>query len=221
MGPTIPDKMFDQIDTPSSQEVEHRFGPFVFGELHPYLNRLTCLSDVQTIRNRWKSRTRSLDPFGSFKADPRHWYSFNHGGRCEAQFNVGMFPGYVRVGLGFEFTEKQGGDPSAVTLSYTLFRNLTSRSADYAQFAESQKLEVEYFPTAANELGHDSTSAVVGWEPAASPPIQWIFFGRLLRRSVDRNILEDGDAFGSVLKNVLCGFKPFWSQAQEQAARLK
>jgi hypothetical protein len=221
MGPVIPDRLFDDIDTLSAQEVERRFAPLVLDGLHPNLNGLTSLSDLQTVRLKWKSRTGSQDAFGSFKADPRHWYTFNHGGRCEAQFNVGMFPDYVRVGLGFEFTEKQGGDPSAVTLSYTVFRNLISESTEFAQFVNAHHLEVEYFPTANGTVGHAPTSAVVGWEPSPSPPIQWIFFGRLLRRGIDRHILEDKDAFGNVLNSVLGAFKPFWRRAQEQAAKLK
>jgi len=221
MGPVILDRFFDDIDTFSVQDVERRFARLVFDELHPYLNRLARLSDLQTIRLGWKSRTGSQDAFGSFKADPRHWYTFNHGGRSEAQFNVGMCPDYVRVGLGFEFTEKQGGDPSAVTLSYALFRNLTSESTEFAQFVNAHHIEVEYFPTADGTGGHAPTAAVVGWEPPPSPPIQWIFFGRLLRRGMDRHILEDGNAFGDVLSSVLGGFKPFWRRVQEQAAQLR
>jgi len=58
-------------------------------------------------------------------------------------------------------------------------------------------------------------------EAAASPPIQWVFFGRLLRRGTDREILEDPIRFGNALRDVFSGFKPFWVRAQEQAARWK
>jgi hypothetical protein len=217
----IPDKLFVAVDTPSEAEVERGCAPWVYGQLHPFLNQLPCLRDLQRVRLRWKSRTGSHDAFGTFRAYPRHWCSFNHGGRAEAQLNVGLFPEYFRVGLGFEFTEKLGGDPSAVTLAYALFRNITTDSAEYARFVRSQQIEVEYLPTSEGRLGHDSTETVVGWEPPAFPPIQWIFFGRLLRRGIDQHVLEDSQKLGAVLNDVLCGFKPFWAQAQEQAARMK
>jgi hypothetical protein len=112
----VPDKLFDAVDTPSESEVERRCAAWVFVQLHPFLNGLPCLSDVQTIRHRWKKRTASADAFGTFRAYPRHWCSYNHGGRTEAQFNIALYPEYLRVGLGFEFTEKQGGNPSDITV---------------------------------------------------------------------------------------------------------
>lgn len=220
-APTVADSLFDEIDTPLEDQVERRFQPWVRRELHPFLNALPCLTDLQRIRKRWKSRTGSPDAFGTFKADPSHWYTFNHGGRTEGQLNLGMFPQYFRVGIGFEFTEKQGGDPTEVTFAYTAFRNITESSSEYAEFVANNLIEVEFFPTRTGELGHDSMNAVVGWEPAAHPPIQWIFFGRLLRRGVDQHILEDAEAFSNVITDVLCGFKPFWARAQLQAAKWK
>lgn len=215
-APTVADSLFDEIDTSLEDQVERRFQPWVSRELHPFLNSLPCLADLQTIRKRWKSRTGSPDPFGTFKADPSHWYTFNHGGRTEAQLNLGMYPRYFRVGIGFEFTEKRGGSPSDVMFAYTAFRNITESSSEYAEFVAKNSIEVEFFPTGVGGVGHDYFNAAVGWEPPAYPPIQWIFFGRLLRRGVDQHILEDAQAFGKVINDVLCGFKPFWARAQQQ-----
>lgn len=209
--PTVPDHFFDDLDTPAEDEVKRRFEPWVREELHPFLNALPCLEDLQTIRGRWKDRTGSSSAFGTFKADPRHWYSFNNGGRKEGQLNVGMNPKYFRIGIGFEFTEKRGGEPSKVTFAYQFFRNVTTASPEYAAFVAANKIEVEFFPSEAGELGNAPTGSVVGWNPPVPPA--WIFFGRLLRRGVDRPSLEDGVLFGNVLKSVLCGFKPFWSRA--------
>ena len=219
--PTVPDRLFDDIDTDSEDLVGKRFQSWVVDELHPFLNGLSCLDDVQVIRRRWKARTRSPTAFGTFRAYPRHWCSFNHGGRSEAQFNVGMFPRYFRVGLGFEFTEKMGGNPTDVALAFTMFRNLTIDSPAYADFVKANRIEVEYAPPPYGDLGHVPTASVVRWEPPASPPIQWIFFGRLLRRGTDREILEDPIRFGNALRDVFSGFKPIWVRAQEQAARWK
>ena len=217
----IQDSWFDQLDVTSPEEITRRFAPFVLDTLHPYLNSRAGISDIQGIRLGWKSRTGFDDAFGSFKADPRHWYTFNHGGRAEAQFNIGMFPSHVRVGLGFEFTEKQGGDPSAVTLSYAVFRQHIASSAEFARFAAANQIEIEFAPTADGGLGFAPTSQVQSWEPPPYPPIHWIFCGRLLRRGQDRDVLEDREAFGCVLKSVLGGFKPFWRKAQEQAAAFR
>lgn len=218
LPPTIPDHLFADIDTSLEDHVERRFQPWVVRELHPFLNNINCLSHLQAARKGWKSRTRAEEAFGTFKADPHHWYSFNHGGRNEAQFNVGMFPTHFRVGLGFEFTEKRGGNPSDVTLAYTMFRNLTAGSGEFAAFVRDNHIEIEFHPNRLGQLGIVGTTEVLTWEPPASPSIEWIFFGRLLRRGTDRDVLEDGDRFGAVLTNVLCGFVPFWKRTMESIA---
>jgi hypothetical protein len=106
-------------------------------------------------------------------------------------------------------------------MAFTLFRNLTRESQHYAEFVQANRVEVEYAPAPGGGLGYAPTASVVGWEPPASPPIQWVFFGRLLRRGADREVLEDPIRFGDALEELLCGFKPFWASAQEQAAKWK
>jgi hypothetical protein len=219
--PTVPDRFFDDIQTSSEEEVGRRFQGWVVDELHPFLNGLSCLDDVQVIRKRWKARTGMPTAFGTFRPYPRHWCSFNHGGRSEAQFNVGLYPSYLRVGLGFEFTEKMGGNPTDVAMAFTMFRNVTRASPAYAAFVKAHRIEAEFLPAPNGALGHVPSAAVLAWEPAPSPPIQWVFFGRMLRRGTDREILEDPLRFGNVLRDVFAGFKPFWVRAQEQAAKWK
>ena len=87
--------------------------------LHNYLNNLPCLRDLQQARRRW-IRPRETEAFGRFHATPHHWYTFNCGGRNKPQFNVGLNRDYLRVGLGFDFTEKQFGDPTAVAFGLRL-----------------------------------------------------------------------------------------------------
>src|SRR5687767_362912 len=113
--PTVGEAEFIAVDIADEDEIKRRFGGFV-RSLHAYLNQVPCLHDLQRVRRRWKARVASPEAFGNFATDPRHWYTFHHGGRTEAQFNIGLFPTHLRVGLGFEFTPKKGGDPTVMGL---------------------------------------------------------------------------------------------------------
>lgn len=218
LAPSVSDQHFDDVDSLDEQAVQRRLEPWVRRELHPFLNSLPCLHDLQDQRRRQGVRAREQEAFGTFKADPFHWYSFNHGGRNEAQFNVGMFPDYLRVGLGFEFTEKQGGNPKNVLFAYSTFRGLIRgrMRSEFINVADENRLEIEYGPDiSASEREHIPTAEVPNWDPRAMP--RWIFYGRLLRREEDRTILEDPEQLGAVMRSVLCGLHPFWSETMREA----
>jgi hypothetical protein len=88
-----------------------------------------------------------------------HWYTYNTGGRSEAQFNIGLFPEYLRIGLGFEFTAGQYGRPEAVQLEYRCFRSIVARhQRGFANFARENQLRVEWKPEGQTELRHISTA---------------------------------------------------------------
>src|SRR5947209_6252518 len=109
--PLVREADFIAVDIMDEVEIRRRFSRMVQA-LHSYLNEVPCLRDLQQARRGWKSRVAENEAFGNFAAEARHWYTFNHGGRTEAQFNVGLYPTHLRVGLGFEFTLKKGGDPT-------------------------------------------------------------------------------------------------------------
>jgi hypothetical protein len=217
LPPPIREAEFLAVDTTDEVEVKSRFNTFV-RQLHSYLNQLACLRDVQKARRRWKARTTETEAFGNFATDPRHWYTFHHGGRNEAQFNVGLWPGYLRVGLGFEFTLKKGGDPTAVHLAYACFTNVVrANRSQFERFVADNQLEIEW---ADNKGGLDQivpTGDVVRWllDPPREP--RWIFIGRLLRREQAAAVLENPDALGNVMQAVLCGIRPIWEQTQVMA----
>jgi hypothetical protein len=205
--PPVREAEFLAVDTTDEPEIKRRFNGFL-RSLHAYLNQLACLRDVQKARRRWKARTVETVAFGNFATEPEHWYTFHHGGRNEAQFNIGLCPSFLRVGLGFEFTLKKGGDPTAVHLAYACFAKVvrTNRS-QFERFVTDSQLEVE-----SSEI--IPTAEAVSWllNPPAEP--EWIFAGRLLRREKDAAVLENPDALGRVMEAVLSGFRPIWEQTE-------
>jgi len=212
---------FQAVDTADEAEIVRRFDPFV-RSLHSYLNQLPCLRGIQEARLRWKARTAETNAFGNFATEPRHWYTFHHGGRNEAQFNVGLGTAYLRVGLGFEFTLKKGGDPTVVQLAYACFANVIGANRrTFEDFVDDNQLEIEWTAIQA-EIRHGPvqfvlTRDVVSWllDPPREPG--WIFVGRLLKRNQDEAVLRDPDALGRVMQGVLCGFRPIWEQTQVMA----
>lgn len=211
---------FAAVDTTDEEAITQRFNPRI-RELHSYLNGLPCLRDIQAARRRWKARTAETEAFGNFAAEDQHWYTFHHGGRNEAQFNIGLCPSYLRIGLGFEFALREHGDPTAVQLAYACFRNITQASRDeFGRFVADNQLEIEWADDQFSSVELVATRQVVDWlfnrrNPPRAPG--WIFIGRLLRRGQDTAILEDPVALGSVMQAVFCGFRPFWEQTQTMA----
>lgn len=215
--PPISEAQFLDLATPDEEEIKRRCIGYV-RSLHAYLNQLPCLSDLQRVRRRWKARTTSTDAFGTFATDPQHWYTFHHGGRNEAQFNVGLHTTHLRVGMGFEFSQKKGGDPTAVHLAYACFINLVrSDQHRFEQFVADNRLEIEWADANGGSLQFIPTGEIVRW--LLNPPRMpiWIFVGRLLRRGQDSDVLENADALGGVMESVLCGFRTIWERTQVMA----
>ena len=165
-------------------KIEQYFEPLK-RELHSYLNETSCLHNIQNTRQRKKVTERRAFHEKSFKAVPRHWYMYHWGGRNEAQFNIGLFPEYLRVGLGFEFTGGQYGRPEAVQLEYRCFRSTVARhQRAFANFVRENQLRVEWKPEGQTELRYTLTAEeTLKWLSRRPPKIpDWIFVGRLLVR---------------------------------------
>lgn len=215
--PPVRDAELVAVDTSDEKEIERRLNPFV-RLLHAYLNQLPCLHDLQKIRRRWKARTAEKEAFGNFVAHAGEFYTYHHGGRKEAHFNISLRGTYFTIGLGFEFTLKKGGDPTAVQLAYACFTNLIrAKQTDFERFVTEQQLEIEWSDTARQSLDIVPTNEVVPWllNPPQEP--RWIMVGRILRRGQDTTVLENPDALGSVMQAVLCGFRPIWERTQVMA----
>jgi hypothetical protein len=207
--PPVREKEFLDVDTIREKDIQLRFAVFV-RSLHGFLNQLPCLRDMQAARRRWKPRTVQIDAFGSFATEPRHWYTFNHGGRNEAQLNIGHFSTHLRLGLGFEFSMKEHGDPAAVHLAYACFINRIRQGA-FQRLVDTHQFEVEW-RTANNPLQYIPTKDVQKWleKPPTEP--EWIFVGRILRRGDDISILENPCALGDIMQTTFGAFRPIWEE---------
>ena len=215
--PIVRDPDFVAVDTVNEADIQNHFGGFV-RSLHAYLNQVPCLRDLQKTRRKWK-RTTETDAFGNFATDPEHWYTFNHGGRNEAQFNFGMFPSHVRIGLGFEFSLRKGGDPTVVGLVYACFLNVIRKDLDgFRRFVERNQLEGEWFGGQQPCFQIIPTERILDWLLNLPPEPSWVFVGRLLRRHSDVAYLEKAERLAEIIETVFCGFRPTWEQTQLMAA---
>jgi hypothetical protein len=222
LPPAVTESEFQAVATDNPEKIKKYFEPFR-RELHSFLNNTSCMRDIQDKRGRWKKVTEQrafIDK--SFKAVPRHWYTYNWGGRSEAQFNIGLFPEYLRVGLGFEFSDIQYGNPEWVQLEYRCFRSTINRyQRAFADFAQDNRLRVEWTPEGQTEPRHTSTTEeTLKWLRGRPPRVpDWIFVGRLLYRTEDTKILEDSTQLKNVIESVFGGFLPYWEETQIEANR--
>ena len=217
LPPVFREAEFVAVDTPDEDEIKRRFAG-ILRDLHAYLNGVPCLRDIQQVRRKWKRVAGDRDAFGNFATDPRHWYTFNHGGRTEAQFNIGLHATHLRVGLGFEFTMKKGGDPTVVGLVYSCFTHLVRTERDrFSSLVRDGGLEIEWVGKSNDSLQFVKTKEVVDW--LLNPPDEpwWIFVGRLLRRGSDKHTLEDAGAMKAVIESVFGSFRPIWEKTQTLA----
>lgn len=218
LPPPVRESDFRAVDTTDEEGIRNHFGPFV-NRLHSFLNRTSCLHDIQDVRRRRNPHITSSQAFdeGYFVTQPRHWFSHNAGGRSEAQFNVGMFPMYLRVGLGFEFRKGAYGEPYAAQAAYGRFRHtLRQHRPAYERFARENTIVVEWVPKDKSDIKYVPTRDVLKWllKPKLS---DWIFVGRLLDRNEDADILEDPVQLREVMESVFKGLRPLWEETQTRA----
>lgn len=214
LPPPILASDFDLLGSLLESDVEKNFGGML-QRLQGFLNDDPATRDLRGDRKCWKPRARREPSFGSFGFQDRHWYTFNNGGRNEAQLNVGMFGDYkhVRIGLGFERTLRQGGDPRTVDLAYAAFvstlQSQGEAKRDFVEFINTEKLEVEIWRPEADGLEIVPTVEVLKTllKPKA---FSWIFVGKLLRPDSDVPILENPDLFASTLHRIFEHVRPMW-----------
>jgi hypothetical protein len=219
LPPPVREHEFRAVNTVNEDEIKSEFIPLV-RKLHLFLNQALCVQDLQKIRSNWKDRVANKQAFGNFATAPRHWYTFHNGGRNEAQFNIGLSPKYLRVGLGFEFTPKKGGDPTIVGWTYAPFTKVVEQDLrEFDRIVRQNSLEVEWAPENETNPMTESPRTVTKWlrRPPQNP--SWIFVGRLLRRERDTRILEDPDRLKGIIESVFGDFKPIWKRTQMRAAR--
>jgi hypothetical protein len=219
LPPPIREAEFSAINTVDEARIRATFYPLV-QELHSFLNQASCVRDLQEIRRNWKARVADQRAFGTFATEPRHWYTYNNGGRKEAQFNIGLSRKYLHVGLGFEFTPKKGGDPTIVWLAYAQFIDVVRQDPQaFDRLVTRNSLEIEWVPKSAIDATTVPTRTVSKWLQQPSQATSWIFVGRLLRPEKDKHILEDPTRLKETIESVFGDLKPLWKQMQMRAAR--
>jgi hypothetical protein len=216
LPPPVTESRFQALEGATKEQVRKRADPYV-RDLRSFLNRGSCLSDLQRIRREWSPRSRARLAFegDEFPTDREHWYIYNTGGRNEAQFNVGLFPDYLRIGLGFEFTKKVHGKPEDVERVYDHFCSVVRQYRQgFDRFAKENSLQVEWRPKGTAHREYVSTQELSEWLLHGSERFEWVFVGRLLYRGKDAGILEDAVQLKEVMESVFGSFKPLWQQAQ-------
>ncbi len=216
LPPPVREEEFRAVNTDNQEQIKTYFEPFV-ERLHSFLNETSCLHDIQTVRQMRVRAGRHAFGRRSFKAQPGHWYTRSSGGRKEAQFNVGLFPEYLRIGLGFEFTKGRYGSPDVQT-TFGEFRNALARNRQaFERLVQDNLFRVEWVPKDQTVVNRVQTQGVTRWLLRPKPS-DWIFIGRLLYKREDAEILEDPARLGEVMDSVFGELKPWWKEAQERAA---
>jgi hypothetical protein len=160
--------------------------------------------------------------FGAHKIKQGQWYTYNHGGRNEMQFNIGMVepkaksPGYLRVGLAWNIY-----GPSRIKVNNSLesFRNLIREVRSWDAFVKTNRLEIEWIHRLKKDsIAQRQTNDITEWllrEPF--PQYDWILIGRLLQRDIDTVTLADPARLKNVIDSVFSGFLPLWEETQYRA----
>lgn len=216
LPPPILSSDFELLGSLLEADVERKFGRML-QRLHAFLNSDPATRDLREDRKLWKPRARREPSFGSFGFQDRHWYTFNNGGRNEAQLNVGMFGDcdnkHVRIGLGFERTPRRGGDPSIVDLVYTAFvRTLQGDGEigrEFTDFIKDEKLEVEIWGPDTHGLNIVPTEGVLDFLRKPKD-FFWIFVGKLLRADRDGATLGNSQLLASEMRRILGKARSMW-----------
>ena len=212
--PMIRETDFLAINTTETSSIREHFNPFI-RQLHTFLNQLPCLYDIQPSRLQWNKVINYTQAFGNFVIKPYHWYTYNHGGRREAQFNLGFCKDYFRIGLGFEFTKATQSDPTIVHETYGSFLKVIQQDlSGFQDLVRQNYLEVEWARKHDNIPRIVNTGEAIQWLLNPDSNAIWIFIGRLLTRDHDALILADSVALGNVIESVFKGFRPIWEKTQ-------
>ena len=144
--------------------------------------------------------------FGPPRADQQHWYLFVVGGdQDQVQLNIGMWPQYIRVGLGFQIGRQVSPKMPAFHLLQTFLgaRPPLPFRDDFYRCVERNHFGIEDVPTQnTDDLLHRLETFVV---PADDPPV-FIFVGALW--GSDEAKIKDAEAY----RNVFLQLMPFYEE---------
>ena len=129
-----------------------------------------------------------------------------------------MYPDRLRIGLGFEFTEKEHGMAKEVTAAFTRFHHAVRKNrAAFERMTNQMPLEMEFAPgrRIPGDLIRMRDVVDTILDPPRAPT--WLFIGRMLRIDVDedRNILTNGTALGGEVERIFTPVRPWWESANK------
>jgi hypothetical protein len=144
--------------------------------------------------------------FGPPRSDEKHWYLYVVGGdQDQVQLNIGMWPEYIRVGLGFMIGRQVSPKIPAFLLFQTFLGArppLPFRDAFYA-CVERNKFAIEDLPTKdTDDLLHRLETYVV---PADNSPV-FVFVGSLW------NVIEASTKGIDDYRKVFLELMPFYEE---------
>ena len=210
--PKFVDGYFKDVDSDDSNAIMTRFKPFVANILVPYLNQ-TILRKIPETREKFIKHTYTEAFPPDPKVEEKSWYIYNIGGRSEIQFNIGMDPQKVRLGVAFHMLPQKFGNPEAVRKALKEFRTaIRNKGKEFKDFVNNHDIELEWADD--QNIGIMSKAQVWPFLLSKQPKLTWLFIGRFLRKGIDRHILEDPNALDQVMTNVFEGLWPYYESTQ-------
>ena len=210
--PRFVDTYFEDVNSDDTDVILKRFKPFIARSLVPYLNQ-TILRQIPEVRQNFV-RLTSREAFPPDpKVEERSWYIYNIGGRSEIQFNIGMDPEVVRLGVAFHMQPQKFGNPDAVRKALNEFmRVIRNNGREFMDVVNKNDIMVNW--AVGQKSGTERKGQVWQFLVSKKPRLTWLFIGRFLRRGKDRDILEDPNAQDEVMTNVFKGLWPYYKSTQ-------
>lgn len=210
--PPLPESEFSRLAGASDIQVEAWFSRYV-ADLHRFLNETSSLRTLQAWRSAWRM-PREPEAFRSYRCESGHWHTYDHGGRSEAQLNIGMFPDRLRIGLGFDFTDEEQGDPARVSRAHAGFlQAVRANETAFRALVDAQPAEMEVAPVQGGQLELVGTAQLADRLLDLALQPRWLFVGRMLRPATDGSILDSAQSLSMEINRVLMAWVPWWQKA--------
>jgi hypothetical protein len=170
--------------------------------------------------------------WGQPESSHEHWYAFHWGGRKEMQFNVGMWQQgsvlpmpYYRIGVAWNSRDTsfmEAADIDHLVASFKTFQSLVAGDlSGFTSLVSSMNLEVEYWNSKSGLKIIPNTQVVSFIQSYHFNPDEWFFVGRILRRGIDKGILEDENKLRNEYRNVFGNFIMVWRDVERISHKLK
>ena len=198
---SIPDILFSKIE-----ELRKGLGQYPEYQLDFFRKRIVRKPNMRGVNKLVFGRPRSTD---------KHWYLFVVGGdQDQVQLNIGMWPDYLRVGLGFQIGRQINPKIPAFHLFQTFLGirpPIPFRDAFYKCVQKNRFLSEQIDAKSSDELLHRLETYVV---PADTSPV-FIFVGSIWdkQEATTKNI-ED-------YRNVFLELMPFYEELLLAGGRYK